>query len=157
PDEAADSSIGRRYFDMRTDISRRFVVAASLIFALCAFANFGIAQPGPNKKDIKRAKDLNEKADKAFNQKNYQAAIDGYAQSIVLVPNDPKAHFWKGYAHYYLKQFDQAAAELSTALDKGYTPLDVYKVRWYVQLMRKDYDDAYSDVKAGIKLDPTNV
>src|SRR6185369_8667245 len=140
---------------MRTKVLRKFASLALLLLVVGILAGAGSAQP--SKKDIKKAKDLVDKADKAFNQKNYRVAIDGYAQAIVLVPGNAKAHYWKGYAHYYLKEYDQSAADLSAALDKGFTPLEVYKLRWYVHYLRKDYDDAYADVKQGIKLDPANV
>ena len=113
------------------------------------------AQPG--KREQREAKKLVEIADKAFKAKNYQGAVDGYARSIAIVLNQPYAHFWKGYAHYYLKQNDEALAELNTALSQGYKASEVYKVRWYLNFEAKNYDAALADISGALKDDPGNV
>jgi superkiller protein 3 len=118
---------------------------------------FAGAIDAQNKKDAKKAKQLVEQAEKAFRQKNYRSAIDNYAESIVLAPNNAAAHFWKGYAHYYLKENDQALNEMNTAFTQGYTPLDVYKVRWFLNFDKKNYDLALADINEGLKLDPNNL
>lgn len=109
------------------------------------------AQPKAN---LQRAKKLATEGDKFFQQKNYQSAIDKYAEAIVLAPNNGYAHFWKGYAHYYLNQYEQAAAALDAALTQGYKPLEVYRLRWYVNYQNKNYDAALSDVSQALKLEP---
>jgi tetratricopeptide (TPR) repeat protein len=135
---------------------RRIISIAAMFLAIAFLACITLAQP--SKKDIKKSNQLVQQAEKAFNQKNYRNAIDQYAQAIVLVPSNAKAHFWKGYSHFNLQEYDQAITELTTALDQGYTPpLDVYKVRGYAYYLRKNYDAAYTDIKQGLQLDPNNV
>src|SRR5689334_21355922 len=115
------------------------------------------ASVAQSKKDRKQAQQLTEEALKAFNQKDYRITVDKAAASIALVPTNPDIHFWKGYAHYYLKEFDNAVTELETALTQGYKPLDVYKIRSLAKFEKKDYDGALADFEAGLKLDPNNL
>lgn len=112
---------------------------------------------GQTKKQIKQAKNLTDEGDKSFQRKEYQKAINKYAEAISLVPSHPTPHYWKGYAHYYLSEFDQAIAELNVALERGYKPLDVYKLRWFLFYQQKNYEAALKDVEQGLQLDPTNL
>ncbi|HTK26576.1 MAG TPA: tetratricopeptide repeat protein [Pyrinomonadaceae bacterium] len=139
---------------MNTGILKKLAGYGLLLTIFLCFAGMANAQ---SKKDQKKAKQLVEEAEKAFRQKNYRSAIDNYAESIVLVPDNANAHFWKGYAHYYLKENDQALSEMDTALKLGYTPLDVYKVRWFLNFDKKNYEAALADIKEGLKLEPDNL
>ena len=134
---------------MNTGIFKKLAVSGLLLTMFLCFAGMADAQ---SKKDQKKAKQLVEQAEKEFRQKNYRSSIDNYAESIVLVPNNANAHFWKGYAHYYLKEYDQAMSEMDTAFKLGYTPLDVYKVRWFLNFDKKNYDAALADIQEGLKL-----
>ena len=136
---------------MKRKIFIGFMTAFFLLTVFSFAPSDVIAQP-------KRAKKLVTEGDKFFQQKNYQSAIDKYAEAIVVAPNYPNAYFWKGAAHYYLKQYDQAAQDLSTALTQGYKPPGaIYKIRAYVYFDKKDYDAALGDMQEVIKLEPANV
>jgi tetratricopeptide (TPR) repeat protein len=128
----------------------------SLLALLLSLALAGSAA-AQTKKERNEAKRIVEAADKAFKAKNYQAAIDGYARAIELVPNQPYAHYWKGYAHYYLQQNDVALGELNTALQQGYKAADIYKIRWYLNYQAKNYDAAFQDVSGALKENPGDV
>ncbi|HEY0429820.1 MAG TPA: tetratricopeptide repeat protein [Pyrinomonadaceae bacterium] len=132
---------------------RIFTNLLTALFFLTLFSGLSIsidAQP-------KKAKKLVADADKLFKQKSYQAAIDKYAEAIVLAPDYANAHYWKAYAHYNLNQYDEALEELNAALSQGYNPpLDIYKLRWNLYYQKKDYDSALSDLQQAIKLDPSN-
>lgn len=125
---------------------------------LTAFSISPIDISAQSKKDVRNAKKLKDEGDKIFLQKDYKAAIDKYAQAITLTPNYSEAHFWKGYAHYYLKEYDEALTEINTASDQGFKQtLELYKVRWYLNYQKKNYDAAYDDVQKGLQLEPTNI
>lgn len=109
-----------------------------------------------SKRDRKAAQKLTIEGEKSFQQKDYQAAISKYAQAATLTPINPAAHFWKGYAHFYLNEFDQSLGELDTALAQGYTPLDVYKVRWLLNFQKKNYDQALEDARKILQSEPSN-
>lgn len=126
------------------------VTLAALLFSVSLTA---VAQ---SKKDQKKAKQLTEQGDKAFRQKNYRDALEQYSQAVALMPVNAYAHFWKGYSHYNLKENDQALAEFDLALSQKYKPLDVYKVRWFVNNDKKNYDAALEDIKEIMKLEPNN-
>ena len=65
-------------------------------------------------------------------------------------------HFRKGYAHYYLKENDQAIDELNTALKLGANAQDIYKLRWYLYKEKKDFPAALSDINSALKAEPSN-
>ncbi len=126
------------------------IVATVLMLSITADAN------AQSKKAIKRSKDLYEQGNRAFNQKNYRDAVEKYAESAAIVPNMAPTHFWKGYAHYYLKENDLALTELDKAMELGYKAGDIYKVRWYVNFEKQNYDAALSDIDHALAEDPTN-
>jgi tetratricopeptide (TPR) repeat protein len=129
-----------------------------LMILLAIFSTAAQAQPQPKKKDLEKARKLAKQGDQLFNQKNYRNAVDKYAEAIALVPNFPAAHFWKGYAHYYLNEYDQSISDLTQAESQGFDkPLEIYKVRWVLNYQAKNYDAALIDALAALKLDPNNV
>jgi tetratricopeptide (TPR) repeat protein len=123
--------------------------AAMLIPSTGAFAQ--------SKKERKQAQEFAQDALKAYNQKNYRITVDKAGQSLALVPVNADLHFWKGYAHYYLKEFDNAVSELDLALAQGFKPLEVYRVRSLAKFEKKDYEGALADFNEGLKLDPNNL
>jgi len=129
-----------------------------LMFAFfAAFVGEVNAQPRNAKKPNDRAKRLAAQGDQLFNQKDYRSAINKYAEAIVISPNYPAAHYWKGYAHYYLDEYDAAAEDLDMAFNQGHPRLEIYKIRWYVNFQKRNYDAALEDVQQGLRLEPSNV
>jgi tetratricopeptide (TPR) repeat protein len=111
----------------------------------------------PKKKDLEKARKIAKLGDQLFNQKNYRAAIDKYSEAIAVVPQFPAAYFWKGYSHYYLNEYDQSISDLNQAETLGFDkPLEIYKLRWYLNYQAKNYDAALTDAQGAAKLDPTN-
>ncbi|MEZ5425253.1 MAG: tetratricopeptide repeat protein [Pyrinomonadaceae bacterium] len=140
---------------MMKKISLGLITFSLLLVAFSALATDVAAQP---KKVLKKARTLASDGDKRFNKRDYQGAIGKYREAISLVPNFPNAHYWKGNAHYYLQQYDESLEELNTAYDQGYAPvIDIYRVRWYVNFMKKNYDDALADLRKGLEIDPTDI
>lgn len=130
---------------------------ATLIFLLSL--NFVLsvqAQPQPTKKQIDQARKLANEGDKFFRQNNYKMAIDRYQKASALVPNYPHVSYYKAYSHYYLKEYDQAVDGFTAALNQGYTSADIYKVRWYLYYLRKDYDNALKDAVEVLKVQPND-
>ncbi|MDQ3748358.1 MAG: tetratricopeptide repeat protein, partial [Acidobacteriota bacterium] len=107
-------------------------------------------------KPTDKAKKLVAQGDKLFNRKDYHSAINKYAEAIIISPNYPAAHFWKGYAHYYLDEYDATLEELDTAFNQKHPPLEIYKLRWYVNYQKGNYEAALNDVQAGLLLEPEN-
>ncbi len=117
------------------------------------------AQPKEKDKRSKpndKARKLLNEGNKLFAKRDYRAAISKYAEAIVVSPNYAEAHYWKGYAHYYLNEFNESAEELDTAFNQGYSALDVYKIRWVVNFQKQNYDAALSDVENGLLKDKNN-
>lgn len=110
-------------------------------------------QTKPNDK----AKKLLAEGNKLFARKDYRGAVNKYAEAIVISPNYGEAHYWKGYAHYYLNELNEAAEELDTAFSQNHNALEIYKIRWVVNFQKQNYNAALSDVEAGLLKDKKNV
>lgn len=125
------------------------------LFSICFVASV-TAQAQPTRKQVEQARKLAGEGDKFFRQRNYRLAIDRYQKASLLVPNYPALYYFKGFAHYNLQEYDQALEALNKAYDQGYTQIEVYKVRWYLYYLKKDYDNALRDAEAVVKIDPNN-
>jgi tetratricopeptide (TPR) repeat protein len=75
-------------------------IALTLLFIVA----LPFAAAAQSRQDRNRAKVLQDQADKAVREKNYRDASDKYSQALVLVADNPYAHFWKGTANWYLWQ-----------------------------------------------------
>ncbi|MCW5961625.1 MAG: tetratricopeptide repeat protein [Pyrinomonadaceae bacterium] len=129
-----------------------------LFFASALFFALADSTSAQNKRDMRKAKSLVSQGDKLFNKREYKGAIDKYTEAISLVDNYAYAHFWKGNAYYYLKQYDVALDEINIAQTQGYTPLiDLYRIRWYLNYTQGKYDDAISDLNNALQIEPNNV
>ena len=144
-----------------------FVTYCLLLMAFSALT----VEVNAQKKVPKKARNLKKAGDGLFNKRDYQQAINKYAEAIIVADNYSDAHFWKGYSHYNLYQIkasqnDAAGeqSELTLALDElnaayrqGYEPLEIYKVRWYINYLKQNYDAALDDLQSGLQLDSTNL
>lgn len=135
----------------------RFVFACIKCLAALVIIAAPLSVVAQSKKDRERAKKLAEQADKAFQQKNYRMAADAYGQAISLVPNSPLLHYRKGFAHFNLKENDNAIAEFTTALSQGFKPLEVYRVRAFIYYEQQNYDAAMGDIDKGLAIDPKDL
>lgn len=131
-----------------------FMTFFLLLTAFSALQSSVEAQP---KKIDKRAERLAKQGDDLLRKKDYRSAINKYAEALSIAPKYPYAHFWKGSAHYYLKEYDEALLELSAAYDQGHPPLEVYKLRWFINLQKGDYDAVLKDAEEGARLEPNNI
>ena len=133
----------------------KFVTTGLLIAAFFALTTGVDAQ---SKKDLRKAQKLTADGSKAFLAKNFRLAIDKYAEAIVAVPNYAEAHFWKGYAHYQLNEYDQALTEVNLAAGQNYNkPMAIYELRWYLNFQKNNYDEALADVQKGLQIEPNNL
>lgn len=138
-------------------MKKRVVAFITFLLLLTAFSAFHSEAQAQPRKVNKKAEKLAREGNQLFNKKDYRGAINKYAEAISLAPNYSYAHFWKGYAHYYLNEFDQALYDLNAAYDHGHTPLDVYKIRWFINFQKGNYDAAFRDAQEGARLEPNNI
>lgn len=133
-----------------TGTTKRYALTLLTILTL----SFTAFSQQPSKKDLRRAQDLMKQAENAFAAKDYRKAIERYAAAIVILPRNPNAHYWKGYAHYILKEFETALKELNAAQEFGYSPVDVARIRWAVHRELGNSDAALSDLEAALQKFP---
>ena len=114
--------------------------------------------PAQKKKDIEKARKLAKQGDLLYNKKDYRNAITKYSEAIAVLPTFPAAYFWKGYAHYYLNEYDQSINDLNQAESQGFDkPLEIFRLRWFLNYQAKNYDAALKDALVASQLDPNNV
>jgi tetratricopeptide (TPR) repeat protein len=133
-----------------------FLLLTISFLLLSVFAGGKTEVYAQSKKPSDKAKKLAKQGDQYFQKKDYRNAVNKYAEAVILSPEFPSAHFWKGYAHYNLKEFDQSIGNFNVAFEQGYKPLDVYKLRGYVHYEKKNYDLALKDVREVLKIEPVN-
>ena len=136
-------------------MNRKKLLNLSIVLSLViGFSFFNFEVKAQSKKDLKKVEKITKEGDKFFNNKDYRSAITKYAEAISIAPNLPYAHYWKGYAHYYLDEFDLALTELNESHRLGYKPLDVYKIRWFVNYKQENFDAALTDAQQVLQIDP---
>ena len=138
-------------------MKQRIIGLMTFFLLLTAFSAFPASAQAQPKKVDKKAEKLAKQGDALFNKRDYRGAINKYAEAISISPNYPYAHFWKGYAHRHLNEYDEALLELDTAYNQGHPPIEVYKVRWFVNLQKGNYDAVLRDVQEGARLEPNNM
>jgi tetratricopeptide (TPR) repeat protein len=137
--------------------NKKFINLTIVISLIFGISFLGANVSAQSKRDEKRAEKLVKDGNNLFNRRDYRGSINKYAEAISLVPSLSVAHYWKGYAHYYLKEYDLALSELDTAFNQGYSPDDIYKVRWFVNYQKGNYDAALSDAQKVLQTSPNEI
>jgi len=137
-------------------ILRTMIKLISLAALVFLFSGIALPQATPSKKDKKQADTFFKDAEKSFGQRNYRNAIDQYKQSVALVQANPQAHLKLAYSHYYLKEYDEAMAELDLASTQGVKPIDISRLRYFLRIQKKDYSGALADIRELLKVEPNN-
>lgn len=137
--------------------NKKFINLTIVISMIFGISFLGESVNAQSKRDVRKAENLVKDGNNLFNRRDYRGAINKYAEAISLVPTLPVAHYWKGYAHYYLKEYDLSLSELNTAFNQGYSPADIYQVRWYVLYQKGDYDAALSDAQKVLQANPNEL
>lgn len=133
------------------------ILAGCTVFAVSEVHAQKDKDKGKQSKPTDKAKKLLVEGNKLFDKKDFRGAVNKYAEAIVISPNYAEAHYWKGYAHYYLNEFNESAEDLDTAFSQGYNAQKIYEIRWVVNFQKQNYDAALSDVEAGLVKDKSNV
>ena len=79
-------------------------------------------------------------------------------RAIAIDKDDPLAFYNRGYAHFVLKQYDQALADYSTAIDLDRTMGLAYNNRALTRvILNRDLKGALDDADEALKLMPINL
>lgn len=138
-------------------MTKKIFLSLTIYFLWLTFFSASATTVNAQKRPSDKAKKEAKLGDQFYKQKDYRSAVNKYAEALAISPDYPYAHFWKGYAHYQLNEFDEAIADLDLASEQGYKPLqEIYKVRWYLHYEKKNYDSALRDVQEALKAEPDN-
>jgi tetratricopeptide (TPR) repeat protein len=84
---------------------------------------------------------------------DYQRAVDALTESLKTYVNDSLIHYWRGSAHLKLKQYDQAAADLTISIDGCVSGCYFdYQARGDAFLALGRFADAQRDYETAIEL-----
>lgn len=111
---------------------------------------------GQTRRDRNQSEQAARQADRAFDQRDYRTAINGYATAVTLWPGNSHAQFRKGQAHFFLQENEQAVTHFDLALKAGHKAVDIYKARWEAYARLKRYDEALADISSILRLEPSN-
>ncbi|MEM1212129.1 MAG: hypothetical protein AAGI68_07505 [Planctomycetota bacterium] len=87
----------------------------------------------------------------ASKDKDDRRAIAAYDKSLAAADNDD-TYSYRGHAHFRLKQYDQALADIDKAIELGNDSWSAYSVRAQIHEIRRDYESAYQDIKKAAAL-----
>lgn len=135
---------------------QRKSILISIFSLLVISVLFTVPAASQSRKERDQAKKFQEEADRKSTEKNYREAATLYAQSVQLVPTNKDVHYRKGFAHFSLKEYDQAINSFTTALNQGYKALDIYRIRYYVYFEQGNYDAALADVQKVLAVLPND-
>lgn len=95
-----------------------------------------------------------EKGDKAFQEKNYQKAIDHYSHAIFLVPTDPEAYERRAWTYFVIKEYDKAIEDYNKIISKIPNNEILYNNRGLMYMLLGRYDQALKDFEAALNINP---
>jgi tetratricopeptide (TPR) repeat protein len=124
---------------------------------LAVFLAMTPAVLGQSKKDKDQAEKFTKEAHAAMSAKKYAEAIDLYGKSLALVSNNGFVRYRKAFAHFNLDQFDPAVTELTLALEQKHTPIEVYRLRYYIYAQQQKFDAALDDLEKALAITPKDV
>mgnify|MGYP001611422734 CR=1 FL=1 len=78
-------------------------------------------------------------------------------RSAIYYHDNPDARFYKGYAHYRLKEFDEAIYELEKAINSGFSSADIYSLTGKAYYDKGEMLSAITSWNKGLELYPDNV
>ncbi len=114
----------------------------------------GFSLEGGRIEAIKRATELNSRAQLAETKGDYQEAVRLYSEAVKLFPEFVVAHYNLGIALGKLKRYEEAVKSLTTAikLKNGFAAAYTYRGDMYTAM--GDYQAAVRDYSMAIELYP---
>ncbi|MCA9259467.1 MAG: tetratricopeptide repeat protein [Planctomycetales bacterium] len=93
---------------------------------------------------------------KAFENENYDLAVEQFSKAISASPGDPGAYFYRGLAHREKKAFAEAVSDFTHAIRFEPKPAACYYNRAIVYHAMQDFENALKDMDECVRLDPEN-
>jgi lipoprotein NlpI len=89
-----------------------------------------------------------------YNKKNYDRAIEDYAQVIRLAPNDADSFYRRGLSYFEKNDYSRAIQDFDEALKYDPNNVAALQKRGWAFEAKKDYDQAIRDYDRAISLQP---
>jgi tetratricopeptide (TPR) repeat protein len=102
------------------------------------------------KQPDRRARSLLVRGRAYFNRSEYNLAVADYTEALKLKPDYGEAFFYRGLAHYYKGEFDQALSAFSAAL--GYAEVsEAFLYRGLIHDLKENPDSGTRDYDAALR------
>lgn len=97
-----------------------------------------------------------DEGNKFFDQKNYQAAIEKYDESLKINPNRGATYYNRALCYENLKNYQKAIEDYTEAITFNGSDLDAYSNRGSIYFKLKNYEKAITDFSKIISLKSDN-
>ncbi len=88
----------------------------------------------------------------AFNQKNYEQAINKFTRALSLDPNHADAYVWRSDAYIQLSQYQQAIEDCTQIISIDPDNIPAYVRRGFARLSLEEYQQSLEDSNRAISL-----
>lgn len=101
---------------------------------------------------------LNEKGNKAFQNKRYETALEAYRKAQIRKPSQPEIRYNVGTTLYQMDQFQEAEAQLASALHQSGASAPLQAQAWYnygnTQYRLGQFDQAIDAYRKTLDINP---
>ena len=91
---------------------------------------------------------------KARQQGQYSEAIQDFAKTIGLNPDDAEAYYFRGFTYYNQGEHDHAIKDFTKAIELNPNDAEAYHFRGFIHYSNGEYDHAIKDFTKAIELNP---
>ncbi len=86
----------------------------------------------------------------AFENKQYQDAIENFTEAIVINPNDAEVYYNRGMGYVSIEENENAFQDLNKAIELEFDSAELYYNRGYLYQQQGQYQDAINDYDIAI-------
>ncbi len=107
-----------------------------------------------NEETRKKAIAIIDQGHTAYNDKNYEKAIEYYSNALSINPYSDDAYYWRGSSKYAQTNYTDAIKDYSQAIEINPNKEEAYYYRALVRHTLEAYQEALADYDMAIELNP---